>query len=157
METVGFFLLTRIASTEGFLVAIFALLMLFLFWRDVRSAVALFASTAGLVITINLLKQVFRIPRPVETLIHVTGYAFPSGHAAGAFFLGCIAAFLSRNLSLPLRLLSYALCAGAAFAIAISRIAYHVHTPFQVTVGALLGILFALVFIRFKTEPESAR
>lgn len=151
------FLLTRVASTEGFLVATIAMLILFVFQRDRRSAVALFASAAGLILTVQLLKEALRVPRPVETLIEVTGYSFPSGHAAGSFFLALVVAFLCRNLDAPVRYLSFALCALAALSIAGSRIAYHVHTPLQVIVGAALGIFFALVFIRFSTEPEDAR
>lgn len=146
------FFFTRVASTEGFLIATLAILMAFVWLKNARSAVALFASTAGLILTLNILKESFKVPRPENALIEATGYAFPSGHAACALFLALIVVFLSRNLSRPVRYLVGTVSLATALAIGASRIAYHVHTPFQVLAGFIVGALFAFLFIRFSTR-----
>lgn len=152
MDTAFLFVFTKIASTEGFLVATLAIIMAFLFSKNARSAVALFASAAGVIIVVNLLKEILATPRPSNALIEVTGYAFPSGHAAGAAFLALVVAFLSRRLSLPLRLAVIAVCVLSALAIGTSRIAFQVHTLPQVLAGFGIGALFAFVFMRFSSR-----
>lgn len=154
MESAFLFLFTKIASTEGFLVATLAIIMAFLFSKDARSAVALFASSAGVIIVVNLIKESLRIPRPDSALIEVTGYAFPSGHAAGAVFLALVVAFLSRKLKAPLRLTVVAACVLAALAIGASRITLQVHTLPQVLAGFTVGAAFALLFIWFVSRAR---
>jgi undecaprenyl-diphosphatase len=141
------FLFTGIASTEGFLIATLLIITVFVWLKNSRSAVALFASTAGLVLTLNILKESFKIPRPENALIEVTGYAFPSGHAAGAIFLAHLVIYLCRNQSYPVRFLVAVVSLGSALAIGASRVAYQVHTPLQVFAGFVVGTLFALLFI----------
>lgn len=149
MDSAFLFIFTKIASTEGFLVATLIISMAFLWSRNARSAIALFLSAAGVIIVVNLIKGVLRIPRPENALIEVTGYAFPSGHAAGAAFLALVVAFLARKLALPLRFAIVAASILAALTIGASRIALHVHTLPQVAAGFVVGVIFAFVFMRF--------
>jgi len=146
------FIFTKIASTEGFMVATMLMLMAFLWLKNTRLAVALFLSATGLILTLNVLKESLRVPRPSTALIEVSGYAFPSGHAAGAAFLAGVVVFLSRNLSTPLRYLIGVVAFLTALLIAGSRIAYQVHTPLQVVVGFCVGLFFAYVFTRVATR-----
>lgn len=141
------FLLTRIASTEGFLILTLGLLMVFLWKKDIRGAVILFLCSAGLILTLNILKESLRVPRPENALIEVTGYAFPSGHAGGSAFLALIVIFLARKLRPSLRIILSAVALTCALFISVSRITYHVHTPLQVLCGFALGAFFAFVFI----------
>jgi undecaprenyl-diphosphatase len=141
------FLFTRIASTEGFLIATLFILTVFVWLKNARSAVTLFACTAGLVLTLNILKESFKIPRPENALIEVTGYALPSGHAAGTLFLALLVIFLSRKQRRAVRYFIGFVALTSALAIGASRVAYQVHTPFQVFAGFVVGALFALLFI----------
>lgn len=154
MESAFLFVFTKIASTEGFLIATLAIIMAFLFTKNARNAVALFATSAGVILVVNLLKEVIAVPRPENALIEVTGYAFPSGHSAGAMFLALVVAFLSRKLSSPLRLAVVTACVLSALAIGASRISLQVHTFPQVMAGFAVGTIFALIFMRFAVRSK---
>jgi len=154
MEFPYVFLFTKVASTEGFLVATGIILTAFLFQKDARRAVALFATAAGMILTVNVIKESLQVARPIEALIEVTGYAFPSGHAAGSAFLAFVVAYLAYPLRTPLRYLVLSACVLAALAIGASRIAFQVHTPVQVFAGYLIGALFAFIFTRFSTSTR---
>jgi undecaprenyl-diphosphatase len=156
MDSAYIFLFTKIASTEGFLVATLAIIMAFLFSKNARSAVALFASAAGVIIVVNLIKETLQVARPSAAVIEVTGYAFPSGHAAGSAFLAAVVIFLARNLSFPLRVAVTGTSIVAALAIGASRIGFQVHTPLQVLAGFAIGIFFAFVFARFASREKKA-
>lgn len=147
METWHEFLFTKVASTEGFLLMVGALLLVFLVRKNIRDAVALFASAAGLILATQLFKEAFQVPRPIESLIEVTGYAFPSGHAAGSAFLALVVAFLVRKQSKPVRYLVVALAVLIALLVGMSRVMYQVHTPFQVLAGFGIGLAFAGLFM----------
>lgn len=121
-----------------------------IYYRKVYEAVVFsigFILTSGLVLT---LKQIFAVPRPSNALIEFNGYAFPSNHSALAVFLAInIIWVVSRankftkryQLILGLFLLLLALVVGA------SRVIIHAHTPLQVLVGFMIGIIVPLSLI----------
>lgn len=110
----------------------------------------------------QFLKMLCRIPRPwvrdpsfsaVESAkAGAGGYSFPSGHSQTAVGLFGGAALLSEKR--PVRILLIALC----LLVPISRMYLGVHTPWDVLVGALLGLLPALalrpVFQKARTHSE---
>lgn len=147
MDPLFLFVFTEVASTLGFLITAGIVLTYLLVRRKARQALAFFATTLGLIVSTQVLKNVLRIPRPDAALIDTIGYAFPSGHAAGATFLFACMCYLVRNVRKPLRYSLYVLCAIAALAIGISRVQLGVHTPLQVVAGFLLGGLWAVIFI----------
>ena len=148
------FLLTDIASTKGFIVACIIVFICFILRRKRESAFLFFISTFGLMVSTTLLKELFETTRSLDALIEVTGYAFPSGHASGAMFLGLVVAYLSRNLVTPLRNSIFLMLAVLVLTIGISRIMYLVHTPLQVVAGFALGIFWALLFIRLSKRNQ---
>lgn len=122
-----------------------------LFYSNKRySAVIFFISfvvTAGFVV---ILKQVLAVPRPEEALIEIIGYALPSNHAALSVFLATSLTWVlftdtkfTKTAASSLSALLFLL----ALVITLSRLTLHVHTPFQVIVGALLGITIPLLTI----------
>ena len=100
-------------------------------------------------VSTTLLKNLFQVTRPLDGLIEASGYAFPSGHASGAMFLGLAICFLSRTLATPLRYSIYTVTILIIFIIGVSRVVYGVHTPLQVLAGFLLGLLWAFIFFKF--------
>lgn len=141
------FLLTRIASTEGFIAVAIILLGYFIAKKKIRSAVALLATTTGLLVSVQATKELLHIPRPTQTLIEITGYAFPSGHAAGIAFLGLVIMYLARTLPQFPRYAIYAAAIISIIAIGISRVYFGVHTELQVLGGYLFGAFWAGFFI----------
>jgi undecaprenyl-diphosphatase len=72
-----------------------------------------------------------------EPLVHLPGtYSFPSGHATVSFACATVLALAVPRLRLPL----YSLAA----LIALSRVYVGVHYPFDVLVGAVLGVAIAI-------------
>lgn len=154
MDELLLFVFTGIASTEGFLIATGVILAAYLAQRNARNAVALFLSASGMILATNFLKEALRVARPDGALIEVTGYAFPSGHAAGSAFLALVVAYLARRFQNPMRYVVLATAVFAALAIGASRIAYQVHTPLQVAAGFVVGAAFAFLFIRFASREN---
>lgn len=115
-------------------------------------AMVFLLTSLGLMVSTTLLKNLFQVTRPLDGLIEVTGYAFPSGHASGAMFLGLTICLLSRTLATPLRYLIYGVTLLIIFIIGMSRVVYVVHTPLQVVVGFMLGIFWAFVFFKFSEK-----
>ncbi|MBY0294030.1 phosphatase PAP2 family protein [Patescibacteria group bacterium] len=138
---------TKIASTTGFIVVASIVLICLLTKRRVRNAQIFFFTTAGLMFATELLKNWFRVPRPTNVLIEASGYALPSGHAAGSMFLAIALSYFAKGLSTPLRYGVYAAGALTTLAIGASRFQLGVHTPFQILFGYVLGALFAGICI----------
>ncbi len=147
MDTSLFFF-TVIASTEGYIVGC-ALLTLFLLYRkEFRHARAFVLTAAGLAISTVLLKGFIAAERPATALIEVSGYGFPSGHAAGALFLALTFSIISlRHASFLVGGALSLLSVVCALLIGASRVYYHVHTPLQVIAGFVLAIAWVLLFL----------
>lgn len=147
MNPITIFLFTKVASTETLLL-IALLLCLFLYKKQAKQkAMALFVSTTSLFLAVTVAKNYFKVPRPAEAIIPITGYAFPSGHAAGATFLAIVVSFLTWKLRPQYRYAVILTSGIVASLIIYSRILLHVHTWNQVLAGAAFGILFGGLFI----------
>ncbi len=155
MDSLYLFLFTKIASTEGFLVAVALIVIWLISKRNPLRAFCFAMSALGLMLSTQILKETLRIPRPNDALIEAAGYAFPSGHASGSVFLALALCYLARNMQKPLRHVIYGACAIAAIAICLSRIDLGVHTPLQVAAGCLLGVVLAIVFILVSNRTSS--
>ena len=141
------FVFTIIASTEGFFAIVCALLIYQVLKHRLRQAFLLSTATLGLLLSVNGLKELFKIERPEQMLVEVTGYAFPSGHATGAAFLALIGCYLAKDFRAPIRYLIYVSCVLGALAIGLSRVDLGVHTPLQVLAGFLLGLFWAGAYV----------
>lgn len=147
MNDIYLFLFTVIASTGGFVVAAILISTFLIFQRKRMEAVLFGASTILLMIFVQVLKDLFKIPRPPESLIEASGYAFPSGHATGSIFLALSIIFLTRNVSTPQRYIVWAIVLVLALLIGASRIHLGVHTLTQVLAGYALGIFCIVIFL----------
>ena len=111
--------------------------------RDVFQAVALIVSVSAAEAGSHLLKLVCGRARPPvgQALVHVTGYALPSGHATQATaFFGALALIVARR-GVP-RVRARAVWSSAALVAALvgaSRVYLGVHWATDVVAGWVLG------------------
>ncbi len=153
----GFFsIVTYLGDEIGFLA-----IALLLYWC-VNKRSGIYVLVTGLLGTIfnQALKLIFRIPRPwvidpeftiVESAREAaTGYSFPSGHtqnATGTF--GALGRYHSKKKALVI------ICSLLIVLTAFSRMYLGVHTPLDVSVSLILGLVLVLaLYPMFKTEER---
>lgn len=146
MNQILLFIFTKLASTVGLFAAISCIILWLLVQGQNQAAVSLFLTTLALTLTVTLFKKVFKVARPASATITPSSYAFPSGHAAGATFLAMIIIILTRHIPTPLWYITVFTSSLIAVSIAYSRLYFKVHTWLQVTTGAVIGLLFSLLF-----------
>jgi undecaprenyl-diphosphatase len=140
--------LTAFGSPTGLLLVCLAVIAYLLLARRLRTALFVFAASAGGIALGSLLKQVYARPRPmlVPHLVDVTSSSFPSGHATdSAIVYLTLAALLAR--SAPERAVRIYLVGGAILLILLigcSRVYLGVHYPSDVVAGWTLGAAWAL-------------
>lgn len=96
---------------------------------------------------VDIVKKITRVPRPVDALVQLSDYAFPSGHSAFAFTMATVVFLflINSKISKPSKVvLSIGLFLVAGHT-AYQRLLLQVHTLNQVIVGAILGIVVAMV------------
>lgn len=107
----------------------------------------------------NVLKLVFRSPRPFEVLkklqgkrVHTaTGYSFPSGHTVGA------ATFYSSLSFILKKPLVYVASFLIAIAVALSQVYLAVHWPVDVLTSLLLGVSISNLVVTYLSAKEENR
>ncbi len=105
----------------------------------------IFLSTFFAWLTARLLKEVFQKMRPDEalqltTLVPISGYSFPSEHAAVYGAINVLLFHFDYRFGM--------VGLVATYLVIISRIIVGAHYPFDVLVGALVGALVAYGCIR---------
>ncbi len=157
MSSQYIYIVTVLASTEGFLVVSGFILLSFLLLRNSRAAGLFFLTTIGAAASTQLLKEFFMVARPENALVQAAGYAFPSGHAMGAMYLAIFAAYTTSTLTKPIRYSFYLLAAVFAIGIGMSRLQLGVHTPVQVFAGYAVAVfwvgVYILVYRHLRTRP----
>ncbi len=138
---------TQIISTTGFLLVSGGMCLYFFIRRNYIHAQALFVSALLAILSTELLKNIFHIPRPGGALIATTGYAFPSGHAMGSLFLAIVVAHLARNQQPRIRCAIYGACLLFPLAVGLSRLGFGVHSLLQVCAGYVVGALWAGAYV----------
>lgn len=95
----------------------------------------------------QILKSLFSIGRPIETLVGINpllvkdDYSFPSGHAT--FFMALAVSIFLFNKKAGYVFIVFALLIGVA------RIITGVHFPVDILVGFILGTIVALLFKKY--------
>ena len=140
--------LTALGSTFVLLFVILVSTLYLLLGRRPRTALFVFAGTAGGMVLAGLLKLVYARPRPdlVPHLVDVTSTSFPSGHATdSAIVYLTLATLLARTI--PERALRVYLIGVAillSLLIGVSRVYLGVHWPSDVVAGWTIGAAWAL-------------
>lgn len=144
-----FKLVTRLGSTPVLLILL-VILLTGLQWAKHRNG-QMWAGGAllGAMVLSPSLKNIFNRPRPLDPLVAVAGYSYPSGHALeSAVFYGCVMALLKEINIKPYYQKGMSLiCAVIIILIGLSRLVLQVHFASDV-VGGWLAALFWLEFSR---------
>ena len=88
----------------------------------------------------NFLKNAFKLERPPEGLIEVSGYGFPSGHAQNSATFWGYLAVVTRSLSVIV------LAVILIILISYSRLYLNVHYLMDVVGGILIGLLLVFTY-----------
>jgi len=76
---------------------------------------------------------------------HETGYSFPSGHSFSAFFFATFLLASAATYMTSTRLGLFYLLLPWALSVCYSRLILRVHTPIDITIGSLQGLLIGLL------------
>lgn len=154
MSVARFFELLTKFGDQSFILP-FALAVGAALWMgDARREARTWAVAIGLTLgAVLILKLVFV---PCGHLLPGWGLRSPSGHAAAGFAAFGGYAILETKLRRPQWQKGTILFLGFAFAalIALSRLIVHAHTPTEVIVGSLIGLI-APVFLLWRIEPQT--
>ena len=151
--------ITNIGGTRGTVIGVLAVGLPLLFTRRWWSLFGLVFATAGGGILIWGLKLFFARARPVETVIHAGGYAFPSGHAFAAMvFFGYLIHLAFRHSRLHgLQILVTLLGSAMIFLVGSSRVYLNVHWLTDVVGGWIAGFAWLLISILIVRHIEWPR
>jgi len=130
--------------TEPLLLLVLSILISGFFYFNNKKSQAIFLfSVAAMTALINeSLKQIFRVSRPLSTLVEETGFSFPSGHTTFAVvFFTLMTCILTRGSSLKTRVFAYIVSSVIVLIIAFTRIYLQVHWLTDVIGGLVLGSL----------------
>lgn len=111
-----------------------------------------------------VLRQQSHKPLPMSSAIEAhwieeTGYSFPSGHSFSAMFLATFFLAIATTFVNTRRLDLFYLLLPWAVAVCYSRLILRVHTPLDVTVGSLQGVvvgLLAWVLVKMLIQRSSS-
>jgi membrane-associated phospholipid phosphatase len=138
---VPFFVVVTELGNVGFFLALFALD----YWLGDRERGAHAVAVAiGSMALITGLKAIFTAPRPPEsvTVVAITGYSFPSGHALGATVAYGILAY---DLDVGTARQRFGVAAVVVAVVALSRVVLGVHYARDVVAGVVVGVAFLAV------------
>ena len=144
--------ITNVASPMHLLVLSLLLSGLLAYWKRWRSSLLLLFSMTGGVLFVALIKEILQRARPENALVKVSGYSFPSSHAATALLFSATLLYIFKD-DIKNKAAQYIfILASILFALAVgfSRIYLNVHWFSDVIGGFSLGIFWlTLVIIGF--------
>jgi membrane-associated phospholipid phosphatase len=128
--------------TEPLVLLVLAVVISGFFYFNGRKSRAIFLfSVSAITALVNEgLKQIFRIPRPISTLIQESGFSFPSGHTTFAVvFFTLITYIFTRGSSLKTRVFAYVVSSVIVLIVVFTRIYLQVHWLTDVVGGLFVG------------------
>ncbi len=141
-----FFVITNIMSTVGVIFIIIGTFYL-LKKHDCKKDIFIYILTilCCLIIT-NLVKIIVKRTRPFPMLLQVSGYSFPSSHAAVAVVVyGYLILFIKKYYSGKRKKLYTFICLLFILLTGVSRIYFNVHYVTDVIAGFSLGSIFLCI------------
>jgi len=147
------FFFTKITSEISFAILVLIILHILIMQGRRKEASFVFISSLHTLAIVWILKNLFKIERPENSIIKVDGYAFPSGHAALSIFLGYITYILfvkklENKYKYPITLGIIML----VISVGLSRLYFGVHTPIQVLAGYFIGIITPILIKKFSNK-----
>jgi undecaprenyl-diphosphatase len=138
------------ATVIAILTAVAAVLLIYM-RHNPRGAIQLAVAAGGADLWVELIKRTLGRARPIgiEHLVEVTGFSYPSGHAAAATGLYfTLAIILGRTLERRARIAIYITFGTVIALVALSRVYLGVHYPSDVVSGILLGMLWSAATLK---------
>ncbi len=141
-----FYSFTVLGDTIPDVIIVAALLLLPVTSKRVGIPVACTAITSTLLN--KIIKNVIARPRPIERLVEVSGYSFPSGHAMNNMAIYLMLAFCILPLCKTKlqKVLTFVVLLIFPIMMGISRIYFNVHFFSDVVCGWCLGAILAICF-----------
>lgn len=148
---------TDLGEAAGVITVIIIFLLLPATRRKI--GVPLSATVAASFLVSRLIKELAARERPLEKLLEVGGYSFPSGHATNnaALYIGIMLLafpFLKKRWQ---KVTVSAACILVTFMIGASRVYFNVHYLSDVICGWCLGAVFAIIFTEMYFKLEKGR
>jgi undecaprenyl-diphosphatase len=138
------------ATVVSILTAIAAVLLIYIS-HNPRGAIQVAVATAGAELSVELIKRMLGRARPeiIERLVEVTGFSYPSGHAAASTGLYLtLAVIVGRSLGKGGRIAVHIAFGSVILLVATSRVYLGVHYPSDVLSGILVGAIFSTVTLK---------
>lgn len=149
-------LITTLGSTLVIVSGICSIAILF---KDKKYFKVFLASNLIGVIFNNLLKLLFRRPRPTTTMVLTaeSSYSFPSGHSMmSIIFYGLIIYYVVKSVNKKtLRNALVLLLSLIILSVGVSRIYLGVHYATDVVGGFLIGAIYLIFFIKLMNKHSS--
>lgn len=128
--------------------AYFLLAAFYLFYKREKLQ-ALGIISIGLLsrLVLFIIKNIFQRDRPLEPLVDVSGFSYPSGHSFSSFTFFGLLTYITWKSKLP-KISKWILSVffiGFAFCIATSRVYLHVHYASDVIAGFCLSLLWLAI------------
>ena len=142
-----FKLITHLGSAY-FLIGITLLLIIVL--KDKNKSIGIVLNLILVFLLNQGLKQIFKMPRPDNPLVKVSGYSFPSGHAMVSFaFYGFLIYLILKHIeNKKIKVLSTICLSLLILLIGYSRVYLHAHFPIDVICGFIFALIYLLIYIK---------
>lgn len=137
-----FLTITNIMSTVG-IVVILGFTVYLLRQKDAKKDIILYISAILIcLIVTNLIKIIIRRSRPLDMLLDVSGFSFPSSHASISMVVyGYLIILLKRYYHGKRKIMYTTLCILMILLTGLSRIYFNVHYITDVIAGFSLGLI----------------
>lgn len=140
-ETI-FYIITNIMSVVGITI-ILGITIYFLRKKNAKTDIMIYiGSILGCLILTNLIKVIIRRTRPLNMLIDVSGYSFPSSHSSISMIVyGFLIVLIRKYYQGKRKKLYITLCVLFILLTGLSRVYFNVHYITDVIAGFSLGLI----------------
>lgn len=130
-----------------FLIILFCVILYTKYHIFIESIVFI-VSILGNAVTVYLIKEFIRSPRPLNMVINEVGYSFPSGHASSIVIFTIISSYiLLKKGIIHNKILLISFYTFLVFIVCFDRIYLNVHWLSDVLGGFILGVAWASLAI----------
>ncbi len=145
-------IVTNLGSLFGIL---FLCILLFIFYKEKKDLLYLYGAIVLSTILNNILKIIFRRPRPMlPHLVEENSFSFPSGHASAVmtFYGYLIYMIWQSTLQKKLKIIFSIFLTIIILMVGYSRVYLNVHYVSDVLSGFMLSLIFLDIFIKLKEK-----